>query len=341
MQKHIMNIKAKWLMSFNVNRLGCILRWVVVGLAMLLLVSPVFATTEYLLVDNREGRNILRYDAETGAFIDVLVKAGSGGMNVPYGMTIGPDGDLYVASTHTETYPSPDPRVLKFDSYTGEYLGTFASDPKMILSNSVAFGPSGDLYVAGYDGSVPTVFRFDGETGTSMGIFATGHSGDSFYDLAWGPDGNLYVSSLVGHIDRFDGVTGASLASLSTSHTGSPNGVTFGPDGLLYTSDYFGGHVDAYNISTGEWVKSYFGLSGAHGLVFTADGDLLVSSYFSNEILRFEDDSSTGTVFTAGHPLHGPLDLVTLPVPEPSTYAMLLAGLGLLGFAAFRRQQNI
>ena len=30
----------------------------------------------------------------------------------------------------------------------------------------------------------------------------------------------------------------------------------------------------------------------------------------------------------------------TSPVPEPETYAMLLAGLGLLGFMAHRRKQN-
>ncbi|WP_096292843.1 hypothetical protein [Nitrosomonas ureae] len=90
------------------------------GLAMLLLGFPAYATSEYLLVSDREGRNILRYDAETGAFVDVLVSAGSGNMNVPMGMTIGPDGELYVSTNYTEIFPTRDPRVLKFDSETGE-----------------------------------------------------------------------------------------------------------------------------------------------------------------------------------------------------------------------------
>lgn len=34
------------------------------------------------------------------------------------------------------------------------------------------------------------------------------------------------------------------------------------------------------------------------------------------------------------------LPLTTSPVPEPSTYAMLLAGLGLVGFSARRRNEN-
>jgi PEP-CTERM motif len=35
-----------------------------------------------------------------------------------------------------------------------------------------------------------------------------------------------------------------------------------------------------------------------------------------------------------------PSNWVTSPVPEPSTYAMLLAGLGLIGFIAYRRKYN-
>ena len=35
------------------------------------------------------------------------------------------------------------------------------------------------------------------------------------------------------------------------------------------------------------------------------------------------------------------LTLATAPVPEPETYAMMLAGLGLLGFVARRRKQNL
>ena len=36
----------------------------------------------------------------------------------------------------------------------------------------------------------------------------------------------------------------------------------------------------------------------------------------------------------------GQLMLMTAPVPEPETYAMLLAGLGLLGFARRRKNQK-
>lgn len=92
------------------------MRLLISGFAGLLLSFPLYAQDQYLLVSNREGCDILRYDAETGAFVDVLVKAGSGNMNVPMGMALGPDGNLYVSSHHTEIFPRNDPRVLKFDS---------------------------------------------------------------------------------------------------------------------------------------------------------------------------------------------------------------------------------
>ncbi len=315
---------------------GQIMRLLISGFAALLLSLPLYAQDQYLLVSNREGRDILRYDAKTGAFVDVFISAETGGMNVPYGMTLGPDGDLYVTSTRTEIFPDFDPRVLKFDSHTGAYLGVFASNSAMSGPADLTFGPDGNLYVAD---SSANVFRFDGNTGASMGIFASGHPGDSYRGLAWGPDGNLYVGTVADHFDRFNGVTGVSMGILPAPQANSIHNVAFGPDGLLYGGDYFGSSVYAYNMVTGEFVKSFDGLGGANGLAFNSNGELLVSSYFGNEIMKFGNDSGTsGVVLTSGHPLNGPLDLVVLAVPEPSTYAMLLAGLGLLGFVTRRKK---
>jgi len=33
------------------------------------------------------------------------------------------------------------------------------------------------------------------------------------------------------------------------------------------------------------------------------------------------------------------IEMVTAPIPEPETYALMLAGLGLVGFMARRRKQ--
>ncbi len=333
--------KVLALKAFGFAHKSQIVRLLISGFAALLLSFPVYAEDQYLLVSNREGRDILRYDAKTGTFVDVLVKAGSGNMNVPMGMALGPDGNLYVSSHHTEIFPRNDPRVLKFDTQTGEFLGTFGSAPSNSVLGFMDFGPDGNLYVG--DGGSATVFRFNGKTGESMGVFATGVSGESYWGLDWGPDGNLYVGSFLDHIDRFDGVTGAPLGIIPTPEASSPGFVTFGPDGMLYVSDYFGSQVLVYDIVTGELVKSFHEkLSGPNSVVFTENGDFLVTSYFNNRIVSFQAESSMGAVFAADHPLNGPRGLLLVPaapIPEPSTYAMLLAGFGLLGFMVRCRKE--
>lgn len=73
---------------------------------------------------------------------------------------------------------------------------------------------------------------------------------------------------------------------------------------------------------------------------FVAAGS--VTNFFNTASLGFVDSSfSSGTYYlyiegnTVGGTYNGNISAV--PVPEPDSYAMMLAGLGLLGFAARRR----
>jgi hypothetical protein len=79
-----------------------------------------------------------------------------------------------------------------------------------------------------------------------------------------------------------------------------------------------------------------------------------VSSWTSGSMINYgftleRIDQDNPYIFFAANGSHpddatqdiGPtLTLATAPVPEPETYAMMLAGLGLLGFVARRRKQN-
>jgi DNA-binding beta-propeller fold protein YncE len=65
------------------------------------------------------GRNeVLRYNGDTGAFVDAFVQGVSDRLDDPTGLVFGPDGNLYVSSRGTE-------QVLRFDGTTGAFLDAF------------------------------------------------------------------------------------------------------------------------------------------------------------------------------------------------------------------------
>jgi hypothetical protein len=127
---------------------------------------------------------VLRYNGQTGAFLDMFVTPGSGGLRVPVSMAFGPDGDLYVANTRLNDTAGSG--VLRFDGTTGAFLSTFVSPGSggLLKPLSVIFGPGGDLYVGTADTSGTTasphtsaVLRYDGTTGAFLCLFVPPDSG--------------------------------------------------------------------------------------------------------------------------------------------------------------------
>jgi len=159
-----------------------------------------------LLVNGQGSGNILRYDGETGAFIDEFVSPGVGGLCQgvfigPAGMVFGPDGNLYVTCAVGNVG-----FVLRYDGRTGVPLpgpwgtpGTAEFVPAgsggLINPPGLEFGPGGNLYVARFEAD--RVLRYNGQTGAFIDAFVTTSSGglDAPTGLVFGPDGHLYVSS--------------------------------------------------------------------------------------------------------------------------------------------------
>ncbi len=88
---------------------------------------------EHLYVANEGSDEVLRYAASDGAFIDVFVAAGAGGLDAPAGMVFGPDGSLYVASVNNNA-------VLRYDGGSGE--------PTALIVEPGAGGLSGPTHIA-------------------------------------------------------------------------------------------------------------------------------------------------------------------------------------------------
>ncbi|MGK7905396.1 MAG: hypothetical protein AB4352_29120 [Hormoscilla sp.] len=280
----------------------------------------------FLLVNSFETNEVLRYDARTGEFIDLFVSAGSEGLDGPDGLTLGPDGNLYLATNGND--------VRRYDGRTGAFLDVFASGGGLDDPDGIAFGPDGNLYVTS-DGT-EAVLRYDGTTGFLIDEFVSAGSGglESPQGLTFGPDGHLYVSSEgTDQVLRYNGTTGAFL-NVFTSGGGldRPNrGLTFGPDGHLYVSSSGTDSVLRYDGTAGFFIDEFVsagsgGLDDIRDINFGPDDNLYVTSNNTEEVLRY--DGTTGAfldVFATGGGLDSPNHLVfvdDLPPPPPPTLEM-------------------
>src|ERR1043166_4510364 len=61
---------------------------------------------------------ILRFDGHTGAFKDIFVSPNSGGLENPFSLIFGPDGNLYVSAVTRNS-------VLRYNGKTGAFIDAF------------------------------------------------------------------------------------------------------------------------------------------------------------------------------------------------------------------------
>lgn len=147
------------------------------------------------------------------------------------------------------------------------------------------------------------VVAFDAVTGAYVSDFVPAGSGGLSYPtgLIIGPDGHLLVCSRnTNSVLKYNGTTGTFLAAFVTAGSGgltSPFGLTFGPNGNLFVNSG-GNQVLEFNGSTGAFSRVFVtvgnngGLSGARGMLFKPDGNLLVASYNTDAIIQYT--GSTG-----------------------------------------------
>ncbi|HEY9886870.1 MAG TPA: PEP-CTERM sorting domain-containing protein [Candidatus Obscuribacterales bacterium] len=200
---------------------------------------------------------ILRYDGETGDFIDVFA-AGDGvtptGLNGPNGLLFGPDGKLYVTTQGSVAvngvpdfsfgFPS---QVLRYDLSTGvgevyvpqpePFPGSFG----FVSFLGLALGPEdGDLYVSDFANGLR---RYDFETGTELQVYDTNYTGtdpsNNFIgSLAFGADNQSLISvgfdftqSNVGTLFKFDVATGdRTLLAANVPQLNRPIGLVLRPE---------------------------------------------------------------------------------------------------------------
>lgn len=146
-----------------------------------------------MFVSDFKTSSVLRYNADTGAFVDVFIQPMSGGLRGPWGLAFGLDHNFYVASERTNS-------VLVYDGSTGAFLKKFCTvqgQPRSIIFHYW------DMYaVSAYDDKV---YRYNAYTGSPRGVYAEGGGLDHPWGIAFDRTTNdTYVSSeYKDHIFRY------------------------------------------------------------------------------------------------------------------------------------------
>ena len=190
-------------------------------------------------------------------------------------------------------------------STTGTNLGVFA---KVNAATGLVFDQSGNLYVSSDVGNAYSIRKFapDG----SSTFFATDGL-NAPHGLALDQDGNLYVANAQNAtIVKYtpDGV--GSVFADASDGIAHPADLLFDAAGNLFVTNAYGGptrtgSVQKYAPDGTGTVFADSRFSTAYGLAIDASGNVYVSNFVGNTVLKFAADGTYLGVF-ASAPLKGP-----------------------------------
>jgi outer membrane protein assembly factor BamB len=351
----------KWIHIFRKTSLT--LASVIVGGLITLPVQAAILVSNFGSLSNPVGSSVLEYDETTGEFLGNFVAPGSGGLTNANGLLIAPNGNLLVSDWATGS-------VLEYDGTTGEFIRTFVSPGSGGLSNPVGllFGSNGNLLVNSF--GTGNVLEYDEETGEFVRTFIPAGSGglDRPVISRFASNDNLLVGSWGnGSILEYDGQTGEFIRTFVSPGSGGltlTEGFSFSPNGNLFvnssgSSALLGGTglsaVLEYDGQTGEFLRTFIppglgGLNNPTGLLFTPEGDLLISSYTSGTVLEYDGTTGEflGTFASSGNDgLTNPTQLIfvqsssAVPIPEPASGLATLAFGALLAIWILKKKRKI
>ena len=165
-------------------------------------------------------------------------------------------------------------------------------DPDMSQPSDVKIGPDGNIYVAAWGSNSVYVFTPDGTLVVNFGEEGKGNGQFGSFspqELAVGPDGRIYVYDVnendagedVYRIQVFNS-QGKWLSSFPlVSEWDTPDGLSFGPDGNLYTVGFLSDSIVQYdpNGKLLNEMEIADGLGGPQSLDIDSAGNFYIASW--------------------------------------------------------------
>jgi hypothetical protein len=307
----------------------------------------------FLYVSEYSTNTIGKYSVDTGNRLGTFANVAS-----PTGLAQSANEDVFVGSA-----PFGQAGDLIAFNAVGNQLavlsGATQSNGPYIPGRMSIGGPSGRLYLPNYGYAIPesgnwtnsAVSSYDTNVASGSFSFVQSFNPTSPATLA-GPQGaaadafgNVYVTS-------FTNSTLLKFFPNGTQDTGftlgagvslvNPTAVIVDSLNHIFVSSLSSNTV--YELgSDGTLIQSIStGLSGPDGLAIDNRRHLFVANFNSNYVSEFSLSGATASpvksITTPNNPVG--ITLKAAPVPEPSTYAMALAGLACGGYTMFRLRKR-
>jgi len=275
--------------------------------------ASVSDTAGRLLVSSHNTDEVFRYNETNGTFIDIMVSAGSGGLNAPHGLAFGPDRNLYVGSAGSD-------EVLRYHGETGAFIDAFVTNGSGGLDYpaGILFGPDGHLYVASQISD--QILRYHGLTGEFIDAFVAAGSGglNGPSVPVFGPDSNLYVTGRFDdRVYKYNGTNGNFINVFVTNQLSQPFGCAFGPDGQLYIASGNNHVIRRFDGVSGQYIDDFAasGMNFPVQFIFGPDTNIYACSFNNDTVQRFNGTNGVllGAFVSAGNGLDGPNFLTFRP----------------------------
>lgn len=184
--------------------------------------------------------------------------------------------------------------VHLYDACSGAFEGLLGTPGRLAGAQATKIGPDGHLYVVAENRD--RIVRYDAQTLAFIDDALELPAGFGATGVAFRGNEIWVASYSLSLVRRFDLASGEALgdavASGAGGLAGADNGMTFGPDGMLYVPGFDSHSVVRHDPVSG--VTTTFisprsgGLFRTRGIVFEPGGEtLLVSSEGSGQILRY------------------------------------------------------